>query len=468
MRLNGSMDLSDKDLHTLVAQLEIVSQKELDQALKIAEESHQSLAKVLFDKSLVSDEVLGKIYADYYQLPFVILAQTVIDEHVLKIIPESLAREQSIIAFAKADDQLRIATSVPQSQEILASLSHKCKCAVVEHYATERDIKDAFRLYKSDLQKTFDEIVTEAAKEAQANGSLDLSITNVINLIIEYGYHDKASDIHIEPRKESTLIRFRIDGVLHDMLYLSRNLHDHLVTKIKVLSHLRTDEHLQAQDGKIQMKVEGEELDLRVSILPIQEGENIVLRLLTSNARQYSLTDLGMNTDDLQKVQDGFSKPFGMILSTGPTGSGKTTTMYAIIKVLNIRERGISTIEDPVEYEIEEVNQIQVNPKTNMTFAEGLRSILRQDPDIIYVGEIRDAETADIAVNSALTGHLVLSTLHTNDAATTFPRLVDMSIEPFLVASTVNVVIAQRLVRRICYESKSSYVYEIGVLPIYV
>ena len=244
------------------------------------------------------------------------------------------------------------------------------------------------------------------------------------------------------------------------MLDLPKELHDLIVSRIKVMSNLRTDEHLSSQDGRTSVLLPSEEVDIRVSIVPIVEGEKVVLRLLTSNYKQFGLEDLGMYEHDLEIVKKGFSRPNGMILSTGPTGSGKTTTIYSILKILNSRERNIATIEDPVEYEMEGINQIQVNSKTNLNFAEGLRSILRQDPDIIYVGEIRDEETAVIAVNSAMTGHLVLSTIHTNDAATTIPRLIDLNIEPFLVASTVNVIIAQRLVRKICEKCRVSYVQE--------
>ena len=275
-------------------------------------------------------------------------------------------------------------------------------------------------------------------------------------MLVEYAYREQVSDIHIEPEEERSLVRFRIDGILHDVLLFPKNLHDRIITRIKVLSRLRTDEHLASQDGKMRIQMEEENLDIRVSILPIVDGEKIVLRLLASQSRQFSLTDLGMNETDLQKVTKAYGKSYGMILSTGPTGSGKSTSIYAILKILNIREKNITTIEDPVEYRIKGVNQIQVNPKTNLTFASGLRSILRQDPNIVMVGEIRDSETAGIAVNAALTGHLVLSTLHTNDAATALPRLIDMKVEPFLVASTINVIVAQRLVRKICDLCKTS------------
>ena len=284
----------------------------------------------------------------------------------------------------------------------------------------------------------------------------DAPIEKIVNLLIEFAYQDKTSDVHIEPQEKECLIRFRIDGVLHDVLHLPKPFHDRIIARIKILSRLRTDEHLSPQDGKLRIKLEEENLDIRVSIIPIVDGEKVVMRLLASRYQQFSLADLGMRESDLKKVTGSYNKSYGMILSTGPTGSGKSTSIYAILKVLNTREKNITTIEDPVEYRIQGVNQIQTNPKTNLTFASGLRSILRQDPNIVLVGEIRDDETAGIAVNAALTGHLVLSTLHTNDAATALPRLIDMGVEPFLVASTVNIIIGQRLIRKICEICKAS------------
>jgi len=278
----------------------------------------------------------------------------------------------------------------------------------------------------------------------------DPPVAKIVDAVIEVAYQDRASDIHIEPEEANSLVRLRIDGVLQDVMRVPKKLHDRMITRIKVLSNLRTDEHLAAQDGKMRARLEEENLDIRVSIVPIADGEKAVLRLLSSRSRQYTLQDLGMSPADLDKLTRAFTKSYGAILSTGPTGSGKTTTIYAILKIINTREKNITTVEDPVEYRIKGANQIQVNTKTNLTFANGLRSILRQDPNVIFVGEIRDNETAGIAVNAALTGHLVLSTLHTNDAATAIPRLIDMKVEPFLVASTVTVILAQRLVRQIC------------------
>jgi type II secretory ATPase GspE/PulE/Tfp pilus assembly ATPase PilB-like protein len=325
---------------------------------------------------------------------------------------------------------------------------------ILAYYATERDVEEKLQLYRKNLQQTFDELLQDEISST-TNLADEAPIAKIVDMLITYAYRDKASDIHVEPEEKDSLIRFRIDGILHDVLVVDKKLHDRIVTRIKVLSRLRTDEHLSAQDGKMRMLIDDENLDLRISIIPITEGEKIVLRLLSSHFQQFSLLDLGMNETDLQKVNAAMNKSYGMILSTGPTGSGKTTSIYSILKILNTREKNITTIEDPVEYRMQGVNQIQVNTKSGLTFASGLRSILRQDPNIIFVGEIRDSETAGIAVNAALTGHLVVSTLHTNDAATALPRLVDMKVEPFLVASTVNVIVAQRLVRKICEACKT-------------
>ena len=308
--------------------------------------------------------------------------------------------------------------STPSNALIKEMIYRKTGQQVSLHLATERDIYNKLWIYRKDLQKTFDVLVSEQVKTAGKSASIEAPIAKIVELIINYAYQDRASDIHIEPEEKDTLVRFRIDGILHDVLFLPKKLHDQIATRIKVLASLRTDEHMSPQDGKMRISLEEEELDIRVSLLPIVYGEKIVMRLLASHFRQFSLVDLGMNPVDLKKVNDAFAKSFGMVLSTGPTGSGKTTSIYAILKIINTREKNITTIEDPVEYRLKGVNQIQTNQKAELTFASGLRSILRQDPNVIFVGEIRDSETAGIAVNAALTGHLVLSTLHTNDAAT--------------------------------------------------
>jgi len=288
--------------------------------------------------------------------------------------------------------------------------------------------------------------------EKQINASpADVSIIEFVDLLVEHAYVSRASDIHIEPAEKEVVVRLRIDGVLHDVFRFSKEFQSEVVSRVKVLCGLKTDLHQLPQDGRFKAKVEERgEIDIRVSIAPTYYGENVVMRLLAESAQVFTLEDLGFTKDQLKLVEKAISKPYGMILANGPTGSGKTTTLYTMVKKLNTRAISIITIEDPIEYSIPGITQIPVNVTAGLTFANGLRSILRQDPNIIMVGEIRDSETANIAINAALTGHLVLSTLHTNDAATTFPRLIDMGVPPFLVASTVNVAIAQRLVRMVC------------------
>ncbi len=284
-----------------------------------------------------------------------------------------------------------------------------------------------------------------------------LSIIDLVDGLMNRAYTSDASDVHIDPEETRVVVRFRIDGVLHDTFILPKEIQPEVITRLKVLSNLRTDEHQAAQDGRFRIaaKDNGEAIDVRVSIIPTYYGENVVLRLLVEKAASFTLETIGLSGTNLKKVKAATSRPYGMILATGPTGSGKTTTLYAILKILNTREVSVVTIEDPVEYAVSGINQIQANVRTGLTFATGLRSILRQDPNIIMVGEIRDEETAGIAVNAALTGHLLLSSLHTNDASTTLPRLIDMKVEPFLIASTINIAIGQRLVRTICLNCKT-------------
>lgn len=446
------MVITDEQLKALVIKNKLIDQKGLDKILEYAKNSDVTLADALRENNLVTDENLGLLIADFLKLPFIILTKTSIAPEVFRIIPERIARKYKMIAFARSKEGVKVAMSDPRNTELLQLLSKKTGERTFIYYATERDISNTLQIYRKDLQKTFDELTQKIVGRANE----DAPITKIVDMLISYAYQDKSSDIHIEPQEKSSLFRFRIDGVLHDVLVLPKDLHDRVVSRIKVLSRLRTDEHLTAQDGKMRIKLEEETIDIRVSIVPIADGEKVVLRLLSSQSRQYSLIDLGMQPADLDKVTRAFNKSYGMVLSTGPTGSGKSTTIYAILKIINTRDKNITTIEDPVEYKIKGVNQIQANTKTNLTFAAGLRSVLRQDPNVIFVGEIRDMETAGIAVNAALTGHLVLSTLHTNDAATTLPRLTDMKVEPFLVASTVNVIIAQRLIRKICDMCRTS------------
>jgi type IV pilus assembly protein PilB len=294
--------------------------------------------------------------------------------------------------------------------------------------------------------------------QSEIERGAEASVINLVDALIEHAMLARASDIHIDPHSSNVKVRIRVDGVLVDSYTLPKELHGPVISRIKVLARLRTDEHQAAQDGRFRTNFDSGPVDIRCSIIPTYYGENAVLRLLSDQSAQFSLDAIGFSKPDQEKILKAAKRPHGMILSTGPTGSGKTTTLYTLIKLLNKSETSIITIEDPIEYAIEGIEQIQVNPRTGLTFADGLRSILRQDPNIIMVGEIRDTETAGIAVNTALTGHLLLSTLHTNDSATTLPRLLDMKVEPFLVASTVNIAIAQRLVRKICNNCKKEKV----------
>lgn len=449
------MILPDEQLQSLLVEHAVAPKEKIQEVRDQSIASHGSFVNELIDKGVVSDDQIGTIIASYLKVPFIVLSKVAIPEEVFHIIPEKIARKYKTVAFGRVADGVQLAMTEPKITDLIEMVSKKTNQRIILYYATERDIENTLQIYKKVLQKTIDELLRDDIKKATTLISDDLPIAKIVDVLLDSAYQDKASDVHIEPEENNSLIRFRIDGVLHDVLRVPKALHDRIMTRIKVLSSLRTDEHLSAQDGKMRMALEEEQIDIRVSILPVSEGEKAVLRILSSNSREYSLADLGMNESDLKKVNNAYSKSYGMILSTGPTGSGKTTSIYAILKILNTRDKNITTIEDPVEYRVKGASQVQVNVKTNLTFANGLRSILRQDPNIIFVGEIRDSETAGIAVNAALTGHLVLSTLHTNDAATAIPRLSDMKVEPFLVASTVNLIIAQRLLRKICDSCKA-------------
>lgn len=446
--------LPDNELVKLLEDAKSVESEKIKEALEFAKNSNIGLEDALLEKGFITDEAIGKILADYFKVPFVNLSKLEIPDDVFNVIPDRMIRRAKIVAFARDDKEIKLAMANPGNKEAIDMVAKKTGQTVVPSLATLRDIQSTLRIYQGDLQKRMDNLMSEDIGRTPEAALEDPPVARIVDAIVDTAYQNRASDIHIEPEENHSLVRYRIDGVLQDVARVPKTMHERIMTRIKVLSELRTDEHLAAQDGKMRSKQEEENLDIRVSILPIADGEKAVLRLLSSRSRQYTLKDLGMSEADLGKLTRAFSKSYGAILCTGPTGSGKTTTIYAILKIINTRDKNITTIEDPVEYRIQGANQIQVNTKSNLTFASGLRSILRQDPNVIFVGEIRDGETAGIAINAALTGHLVLSTLHTNDAATAVPRLIDMKVEPFLVASTVSVILAQRLVRQICTHCK--------------
>lgn len=450
------MILPDDQLKAILEKSGVVPHDILETTAKSVGSDSGALGRQLITKRILTEEQLGQVLAKAMEVPFVSLSKLNIERNVFSLVPPRIIRKNKIVAYAREGDILKVAMADPRAKNIVEMLSKKTGLKIVVAYATETDISSMVNLNKQALQVTIDELLKSEIAEATRTASDTLPIAKIVDTLINAAYEDRASDIHIEPTETESLVRFRIDGVLQDVLVMPKKIHDRLITRIKVLSNLRTDEHMSAQDGKMRLVIPEEQLDIRVSILPVTGGEKVVMRLLSSKSREYSLVSLGMAPNDLAKLERAYAQTYGMILSTGPTGSGKTTSIYAILKILNTREKNITTIEDPVEYWIKGANQVQVNVKTNLTFADGLRSILRQDPNIIFVGEIRDSETAGIAVNAALTGHLVLSTLHTNDAATAIPRLSDMGVEPFLVASTVRVIIAQRLLRKICDGCKTS------------
>lgn len=437
----------------------IIPEKDFELAIKEAKEKTESLEIALVELGFIPDDKLGALIADATGFDFINLEKVKIEREVLEIIPEVVAEKQKIIAFERTKEGLKLAMANPDNIELKEFIERKTGEKVLPYFTTSLGISSALKYYKKEIKDEFDKIINKILGDIDKGKTKiePLPVIKMVESILSYGYENRASDVHLEPYKEKTIVRYRIDGVLYDILTLPEELHDLLVSRIKILSKLRTDEHEAAQDGHFSFSVPKEEVDVRVSVVPIEEGEKVVMRLLAEKSRRLKLEDLGILDRNLKIIEKNLKKSWGMILSSGPTGCGKTTTLYALLEILNKRTINICTIEDPVEYDIEGINQIQVNQKTNLTFSQGLRAIVRQNPDVIMVGEIRDEETSGLAINAATTGHLVLSTFHAIDASTTLIRLQDMGIEPFLITSTVNIIISQRLVRKICPKCIESY-----------
>jgi len=400
----------------------------------------------LIRAEVLTKPLLGQALAEGYGLPFIDLNAHPVPEEQVALIPEDLARTLRAVVASSTDDTLLIATDKPEAFDAHKLPPQLNGRNVKLAYTLPESIDTAFNLYERPLITRFSHIIESSSRVAP----------EIVDEIIKDATSFRASDIHLEPQATAVQVRFRVDGTLREAGTVPSEYYDNILNRIKVESGMRIDEHLAAQDGALQRHGDGYTTDLRVSLVPTVYGEKVVMRVLSSYVQEFSLTDIGLDTPHQQMVESYAAKPFGMILTTGPTGSGKSTTLYALLKLLNKSSVNITTIEDPVEYKMPGVNQIQVREQTNMTFAKGLRAIVRQDPDIILVGEVRDRETAEISVNAALTGHLLLSTFHANDAATAIPRLIEMGIEPFLLASTLEIVIAQRLVRRICSNCRYS------------
>jgi len=448
--------IKDNELKKILVNPGYIEEKDFEKALLRTGGGYKKISKFLVDRALIKDEEINLLIAQFKAYSFVNLRKEKIDLKILNLIDVDIAKKFLVILFGKKNNKIKAGFVNPDDIENIHNLEKLLKKEIEVYYISERDFEESIILYKKDIRERFKELFREIRNEKNTSKISQIN-TKIIDILLEYAYFSKASDLHIEPFREKIVVRFRIDGVMHEIVEIPKKYLDSILSRVKILSKLRTDEHFAAQDGSFEINIGSDIVDLRVSIIPITSGEKIVMRLLASGNRQKKLSNLGLSGDDLSKLKRHIKSPHGLILVTGPTGSGKTTTIYELLKILNTEEVNISTIEDPVEYDIERVNQIQVNKKTNLSFASGLRAIVRQDPDIIMVGEIRDSETAEIAINSAMTGHLVLSTMHSNDASTTLPRLNDMKIETFLIASTLNIIISQRLVRKICEKCRVSY-----------
>lgn len=460
------MHIADGTLEKLLKQSNRFTDEDIA-ALKIeSTRSHKPMYQVAIEKQTVSDATLTKLFAEYAGIPYVDLDPKEIQLDSLNKIPERIARQYNAILFKIDDDGVKhLAMEDPDDVQAVDFIKKQIGENIRTYIAPYGSLQAALELYRGSIDKELSEVVkvqdeTDGAKENKVRDedvSENSPIAQTINLLLEYAIRSNASDIHIEPREEYVQIRYRIDGILKEVNRLPRNVHAALVSRVKILSNLKIDERRVPQDGRFKVNVAGKQYALRVSTLPISDGEKVVMRILDESNQSITLEDLGYWGYSMESISEAITEPHGMILVTGPTGSGKSTSLFSMLSQLNSPTVNISTIEDPVEYKINGVNQTQTNDGAGLTFANGLRSLLRQDPNIVMVGEIRDAETANLAVQAALTGHLVFSTLHTNNAATALPRLLDMDIEPFLIASTIRSIVGQRLVRRLDKETRVAY-----------
>ncbi len=448
--------LLPQTLQEILLKSGFVSVADFSKALKTAENLSQPITDILVFQGLISEDALGKLIAEYYKVKFTSLRNKIIPMNVLELVPEQAALAYHVIPFGLDQEALALGMENPQDIEALEFVKRKCGKQVVPYYITPADFTKTIGQYKRNIKSVFKEIIDQNVQQAKLTSTSskevaeELPVIKIMDTILEYASAEGASDVHLNSLEETLMVRFRVDGLLIDIASLPISIQPALVTRIKILGGLKIDEHRIPQDGRFKFKIYEQEISLRVSVLPTFFGENVVMRLLPESARPLSLEELGIAGSSLEMIKKSIKQSHGMVLATGPTGSGKTTTLYSVLNMLNTPEVNICTIEDPVEYSIRRVNQTQVNPAAGLTFANGLRSLLRHDPDVIMIGEIRDSETAEIAIHSALTGHLVLSTLHTNSATGAIPRFLDMGVEGFLLASTLNVVIAQRLLRKIC------------------
>lgn len=454
------MQVGDAELKRFVIDSGLVPRKDVDAAEKDAAERKQSLGEQLVSRGSLSEDDLRRMQAHIMGIPFISLKGVKIELPLLSLIPEPIARTHNIVAFKKTDDSLEVAMLNVNDLAAINFIKKTVGLKILPRLTDTESMKGALVQYQKSLKDEFGDIIRAASRaliatpsDTDAKGlekmAEDVPVVKIMDTLLRHAITQNASDIHIEPQEDKLLVRYRIDGLLHDAMELPIAVAPALTARVKVLSRLKLDEKRLPQDGRFKIEADGEKVSFRVSVLPTYYGEKTVMRILREGGGGYTLESLGFHGAGLDHIFEATKQTTGMILVTGPTGSGKTTTLYTVLDILNQPDVNISTIEDPIEYQMPRVNQTQVRPDIGFTFVNGLRALVRQDPDIIMVGEIRDTETASLAVNASLTGHLVLSTLHTNSAAATIPRLVDMGAESFLLVSTLRVIIGQRLVRRL-------------------
>lgn len=474
------MHVDEKTIIDLLNSSGLINKTDISIALKKAEETNQSLGSVLLSDGKLTEKDWNKIQALALGIPFVNLENEKIDPSVLTMIPEPIARSNNIIAYKKTTAGLEVAMLDVENLPVIDFIKKKVGLRILPRMTSSASIKEALQQYKKSLQADFEDIIKKESSsinpvlegnslsEEKTEKELkelaeDLPIIKIVDTLISHAILQGASDIHIEPCEGSLVVRYRIDGILHDAMVLPKDTASGIVARIKVLSNLKLDEKRLPQDGRFKIVNDQGNVSFRVSTLPTYFGEKTVIRILRENTKGFSLEGLGFHGEALERIHDGMKKRTGMLLAAGPTGSGKTTTLYTMLDILNTPDVNISTVEDPIEYQMPRINQTQTKSEIGLTFANGLRTLLRQDPDIIMVGEIRDGETAGLAVNASLTGHLVLSTIHTNSAAGAIPRMIDMGVEPFLIISTVKTVLAQRLVRKLAEEKEKYFLSEIEI-----
>ncbi len=463
------MQVSEKELKEFILDSGLVSRKDIDGADDEAKKRKQSIGDILIARGHLTEDALRRIKAYILGIPFVNLKDSKIPMDILSLIPEPIARTHSIIAYKKSDKGLEVAMLDTEDLASIDSVRKKTGLKILLRLTDDDSLKHVLLQYQKSLKEEFGDIIAteagrikvvkgekEASREDLKKMAEDLPIVRIIDSLLRHAIMQGASDVHIEPMEDQVLVRYRIDGILHDAMTLPKIAAAGITARIKVLANLKLDEKRLPQDGRFKMETDTEKVSFRVSLMPVFYGEKVVMRLLRETGDGFSLEVLGFHGETMELIHKATHQTTGIILISGPTGSGKTTTLYTVLDILNTPDVNISTVEDPIEYQMKRVNQTQVNPQIGFTFANGLRSLMRQDPNIIMVGEIRDGETASLAINAALTGHLVLSTIHTNSAAGAIPRLIDMGVEPFLLVSTLKVIVGQRLVRKLC-EDKEAY-----------